>query len=272
MTNPCGELPLSGPDGPLGVITLKKIADDTYEQYGTIAFDTQVTISGPVDPGVGTIETTITMREDFISRVNLTAVDSVWCYGSGAWGMPTTATPSGSVTQIATISGAVRIVGTGTVAGSLSFSRDEQSFTQKTNANVDRNPTFFVRWAQYGTGAATRSIGWADSALASDSANGLFWRHTNAGTIQAVAKSGGAETALTSSTNAAEGVWHRGRMVVAGHGLAVQCVLDDNDIGTISTNLPTVDLMPTCGTSSISNAQGLDVDYFGMNEDRVVVP
>lgn len=270
MTNPCGGLPNSGPDGPLGVITLKKIADDTYEQYGTIDFFTQVTISGPVDPGIGTIETTISMREDFLSRVNLTSFDAVWSFGSGAWGMPKEATLSNSVTQVATISGAVRIVGTGAAPCSLSFSRDEQSFTPKFNANVDRNPTFFVRWAQYGTGASTRSIGWSSEALASDSANGLFWRHTNAGTIQAVAKKAGAETALSSSTTAADGVYHKGRMVVAGHGTAVQCVLDGADIGTIATNIPLVELMPSCGTSSISNVQGLDVDYFGMNEDRIV--
>jgi hypothetical protein len=270
VANPCGELPLTGPDGPLGVITLKKIADDTYEQYGTIDFTTQVTISGPVDPGVGTIETTITLREDFISRVNLTATSSCWSFGSGAWGMPKEATPSSSVTTVATISGAVRIVGTGTNPGSLSFSRDEISFTPKMNSNVDRNPTYFVRWAQFGTGAATRSIGWADEALASQSANGLFWRHTNAGVIEAVARSAGVETTLSSSTNAANGVYHMARMVITLHGVAVQCLLDSTDIGTISSNIPTVDLMPTCGTSAASNTNGLDVDYFAMNEDRVV--
>ena len=270
MTNPCGELPLTGPDGPVGVITLKKIADDTYEQYGLIDFDTQVTISGPIDPGIGTIETTITLREDFISRVNLTAIDACWSFGSGAWGMPKEATPSGSVTTVATICGALRIVGTGTDPGSLSFSRDEISFTPKPNMNVNRNPTMLVRWAQFGTGASTRSIGWANEALASDSSSGLFWRHTNAGVITAVAKNGGAESSIASSTNAANGVYHAARMIVTSHGVAVQCILDGTDIGTLSTNIPTVDLMPTCGTSAVSNNDGLDVDYFGLNEDRVV--
>ena len=270
MANPCGELPLTGPDGPVGVITLKKIADDTYEQYGLIDFDTQVTISGPIDPGIGTIETTITLREDFISRVNLTATDSCWSFGSGCWGMPKEATFSGIPIQVSTISGAMRITGTGTNPGSLSLSRDEVSFTPKPNCNVDRNPTMLVRWAQFGTGVSTRSIGWADEALASDSANGLFWRHTNGGVITAVAKNAGAETSLASSTSAADGVYHAARMIVTLYGAAVQCILDTADIGTISTNVPTVDLMPTCGSSGNSVNDGLDVDYFGLNEDRVV--
>src|SRR3990170_2814307 len=137
MANPCGELPLTGPDGPVGVITLKKIADDTYEQYGLIDFDTQVTISGPIDPGIGTIETTITLREDFISRVNLTATDSCWSFGSGCWGTPKESTRSGIVgidpplSQVATISGAMRLVGNTVASNSLSLSRDEDSFTPK---------------------------------------------------------------------------------------------------------------------------------------------
>lgn len=271
MSNPCGGLPTSGPDGPTGVITLKKIADDTYEQYGQINFDTQVTISGPVDPGIGTIETTITMREDFISRVNLTATDACWSFGSGAWGTATGSALFAFIVEVATISGAVGVRGTGTVPAAFSFSRDEIAYVPKPNANVDRNPTFLVRWAQFGAGAATRSIGWADGALSTDSSNGLFWRHTNGGVITAVAKKNGSETSLASSTSAANGVYHAARMIVVGHGTAVQCILDTVDIGTLATNVPTVDLLPTCGTSEASNANGLNVDYFGLNEDRVVV-
>ncbi len=267
--NTCGFLPNTGPDGPTGVIVLKKIADDTYEQYGQIIFETQVTFSGSVDPGIGTVETTITLREDFISRVNLTATDSVWSFGSGAWGMPKEATPSASVLPVATISGAIRIVGTGTAPCSLSLSRDEASFFPKTNSNVDRNPTYFVRWAQFGGGASTRSIGWASEALATASSSGLFWRHTNGGAITAVAKSGGTETALASGTNAANGVYHTARMVVALKGAAVACYVDGAVIGTLSTNIPTVDLMPSMGTSSVSNNDGLDVDYIAMNQDRI---
>lgn len=278
MSNPCGGLPTSGPDGPTGVIVLKKIADDTYEQFGQIVLSftglTQVTVSGTFDPGVGSIEATTILREDFHSRINLTSNDAVWCFPSGAWGMPKEATPSGigsSVVTVATISGAIGIRGNSAVAGSLSYSRDEQTFTQKPNSNANRNPTYWVRWAQFGTGAATRSIGWADNVLASDSSSGLFWRHTNAGTITAVAKNAGVETSLASSTSAANGVYHAGRMIVVQQGLAVQCLLDGLDIGTISTNIPTADLFPSMGTTSISTANGLDVDYIAMNQNRTVV-
>ena len=275
MTNPCGELPLTGPDGPTGVIVLKKIADDTYEQYGSIVLSTtgvtQVTISGTIDPGIGAIETTMTLKEDFHSRVNLTATNSVWCFPSGAWGMPQAATnPSGAVVIVATISGAVGIRGNGVIGGSLSYSRDEQTFSQKTNSNVNRNPTYWVRWAETGGAAGTRSLGWTDSALASDPANALFWRHTRGGTITAVAKNAGAETSLASSTTAATGVYHAGRMVVAGKGLAVQCLLDGADIGTISTNIPTVDLFPSMGMSGADSSSGLDVDYVFLSQNRVV--
>lgn len=270
MANLCGFVPNSGPAGPTGVIVLKKIADDTYEQYGFIDLDTQVTISGPVDPGIAAIETVVTMREDFHSRVNLTATDSVWSFPSGAWGMPKEATPSGSVVTVATISGAVGIRGTGANNCSLSFSRDEVTFSQKPNSNVNRNPTYWVRWAQFGAGASTRSIGWANEALASASSSGLFWRHTNAGVITAVAKQAGAETSLASTTNAEDTIYHAGRMIVANQGASVQCLLDGVVIGTITSNLPTVDLFPSAGTSSVSATDGLDVDYFAMSQNRVV--
>ena len=275
MTNPCGELPLTGPDGPTGVIVLRKIAANTYEQYGSIVLSntgvTQVTISGTFDAGIGSIETTTTFREDFHSRVNYTATDSIYCYPSGAWGMPKEATRSEglSAQPLTTISGAVGIRGTGTADPvSLSLSSDEMSFKQKPNSNVNRNPTYWVRWAEAGGGAGTRSLGWANEALASDSSSGLFWRHTLSGVITAVAKNAGAETSLASSVNAATGVYHAGRMIVAGAGLAVQCLLDGQDIGTISTNIPTVDLFPSMGFSGSNVNSGLDVDYMAMSQRR----
>ncbi len=268
-TNPCGQLPSTGPDGPTGVIVLKKIADDTYEQYGSIVLSTtgvtQVTISGSFDPGIGAIENTMTFREDFFSRVNLTATDSVWSYPSGAWG-----TQANALVAVATISGAVRLTGTGAVTGSIVFSRDEISTANKPTVNVNRNPTLWVGWAQFGTSAATRSIGWANEALASNSGSGLFWRHTNAGAITAVVKSAGVESTLVSSINAANGAYHYARMTIAGKGTAVQCILDGADLGTIAANVPTVDLMMTAGTSSVSANDGLDIDYFAMSENRVV--
>ena len=275
MTNPCGSLPNSVPNGPTGVIILKKIADDTYEQYGSIVLSTapptQVTISGTFDPGIAAIETTVTMREDFHSRVNLTATNSVWSFPSGAWGIPTASTGSGSVTTVATISGAIGIRGNGTRRCSIYLVQTEatNSSPAKTS-NTDRNPTYWVRWAQFGTGAATRSIGWTDESLDGTPPNGLFWRHTNAGTITAVARLAGAETTLASSTSAADTVYHAGRMTVTGKGLAVQCFVDGADIGSVSTNIPTVDLFPSAGTSAISNAQGLDVDYMALSQNRVV--
>ncbi len=268
MTNICGQVPNSGPDGPTGVIVLKKIADETYEQYGSIEFGTQVTFSGSIDPGIGSIETTVTLREDFHSRVNLTATDSVWSFPSGAWGMPT---PIGAISTFATIVGAVRIEGTGAANASLSYSRDEISFSQKTNSNVNRNPTYQVGWASFGGSASTRSIGWADAALASASNNGLYWRQTTGGFITAVARSGGSESTLTSTTIAITGVWNYGTMVVSEHGAAVACALNGADVGILSTNIPTVDLFPSAGTSSIAANTGLDVDYFAMTQNRTVV-
>lgn len=276
MANPCGGLPNSGPAGPTGVIILKKVADDTYEQFGSITLSTesttQVTVSGTFDPGISAIEGTMTLREDFHSRVNLTATDSVWSFPSGAWGMPKEATSPGSaVLTVATISGAVGIRGTGGAPGSMSYSRDEASFAQKTNSNVDRNPTYWVRWAQFGGGASTRSIGWANEALASDSGSGLFWRHSAGGAITAVAKNAGASSTLVTSTSAANGVYHAGRMVITGRGTSVEIWLDGVDLGAITTNIPTVDLFPSMGTSSVSANDGLDVDYVCLSQNRTVV-
>ena len=59
-------------------------------------------------------------------------------------------------------------------------------------------------------------------------------------------------------------------MVVAGKGLTVQCFLDGADIGTISTNVPTVDLFPSMGMSGADANSGLDVDYVYLSQTRVV--
>ena len=274
MANPCGALPNSGPDGPTGVIVLKQIGDVTYEQYGainlTLDSHTQVTISDTLilGGGIGAIESTVTWSEDFFSRIGMTNVGAlatnslIWSMPNGSWASRwALGTSLGS-----TISGSIIVQGTGTQSNGLTFSQDELSKSDKPMASPSMNPTLWCRWAQNGTGAATRSIGWADGELASD-CNGLYWRHTNGGVITAVAKDHGSTTELASSTSAANGIFHAGRMVVTG-GNTVTCYLDGVSIGTITTNIPTIDLVASFGTSATSNTNGLEVDYMALSQTR----
>jgi hypothetical protein len=272
-TNQCGFLPNTGPAGPTGVISLKKIADNTYEQYGAIILSlgpgTQVTISSDfvLNGGIGSIETTVLWAEDFLSRVGMTNVGAlatnslIWSFPEGSWSTRWT----GGISQGATITGTVLVYGTGTQSNGLTFSRDELSATNKPMAKSTQNPTLFVRWAQKGTGTATRAIGWADGELASD-CNGLYWRHTTGGFITAVAKSGGSTTELTSSISAADGQFHAGRMVATSTSVA--CYLDGVLFGTITTNIPTSDLVASMGTSGTATDAGLEVDYMALQMDR----
>lgn len=274
MSNQCGFLPNSGPDGPTGVITLVQIGDQTYEQYGSIVLSldskTQVTISNTLilGGGIGAIETTMLWSEDFFSRVGMTNVGALasnsvmWSFPAGSWASRwTSGTNMGT-----TISGSIVITGTSTQSNGLVFSRDEAGKTDKNMATVSQNPTLFVRWAQTGTGAATRAIGWADGELSSD-CNGLYWMHTAAGAIRAVAKDHGSRTEITSSISAANGVFHSARMIVTG-GNTVTCYVDGAAIGTLTTNIPTIDLAASFGTSGTAAADGLEVDYMALQQSR----
>ena len=274
MTNFCGQLPNSGPAGPTGVIVLKQIGDVTYEQYGSIILsdgpNTQVTLSSSLilNGGIGAIETTVLWAEDFLSRVGMTNVgvlatsSLMWSFPDGSW----SSRWHSGVSQGATITGTVIVQGTGTQSNGLTFSRDELSATNKPMAYVPQNPTLFVRWAQTGTGAATRAIGWADGELASD-CNGMYWRHTAGGFITAVCKNSGATTEVVSAISAANGQFHRGRMVVTG-GNSVECYLDGTLIGTIVTNIPSIPLVASFGTSGTATDSGLEVDYMALQQDR----
>lgn len=274
MTNFCGQLPNSGPAGPTGVIVLKQIGDVTYEQYGSIVLglgpNTQVTISNSLtlNGGIGAIETTVLWSEDFLSRVGMTntgtlATNSlIWSFPEGSW----SSRWHSGVSQGATIVGTVIVQGTGTQSNGLTFSRDELSATNKPMATPSQNPTLFVRWAQTGTGTATRAIGWADGELASD-CNGMYWRHTTGGLITAVCKNAGSTTQLASVITAANGQFHRGRMVVTG-GNQVDCYVDGVLIGSITTNIPTLPLVASFGTSGTATDAGLEVDYMALQQDR----
>ncbi len=272
MTNFCGALPNTGPAGPTGVIVLKQIGDVTYEQYGSIVLGgphSQVTLSSSItlNGGIGAIETTVLWSEDFLSRVGMTntgvlATNSlIWSFPEGSW----SSRWHSGISQGATITGTILVKGTGTQSNGLTFSRDELSATNKPMATPSQNPTLFVRWAQTGTGTATRAIGWADGELASD-CNGLYWRHTTGGFITAVSKHAGATTEVISPIAAAANQFHRGRMVVTA--AAVDCYLDGVLIGSILTNIPKIPLVASFGTSGTATDAGLEVDYMALEMDR----
>src|SRR3989337_1468363 len=110
--------------------------------------------------------------------------------------------------------------------------------------NITLNPSFYTRWAPVGPGAATRFIGLgpANSAIFTTPVDGIYFRHTNAGSIIAVCRKASAETTLDTLVVAADGVFHTGRLVVTDAGASVQVFVDGASKGVINTNVPTVNL------------------------------
>jgi hypothetical protein len=137
-----------------------------------------------------------------------------------------------------------------------------------------KNPVFKTRWAQYGNGEGTRRIGLTGEetfGAEGDPTDGLYFRHTNGGTIEGVCRSGGVETTVDDlSPSAVEGDYHEGVIVVSLDGTRVDFFVDATLIGTVSDNIPmSAHLRPAFGTGpTVTGRQGLDIDYISVRQDR----
>lgn len=232
---------MSEPAGPTGVITLKKIADMTYEQYGAIVLSqtgtTQVTASSDTLDAIfqANIEDQITWIEDFDSRIqgepHQSSQSSLHNTQRGAWPGGTWGTQGGtnaSLVPQATLSGAVRqFLTTGGVAlPQAALHANEASGGQQITAHVNRNPTFYLRWAHAGGSAGgLRAIGWhregGSFTQSTGPLGGIYFRWENAGDIEAVCVThAGATkfmTTLSMGVTVATGSYHTGRMVVSNN-------------------------------------------------------
>ncbi len=271
---------MSEPAGPTGVITLKRVADTTYEQFGRITLAltgiTQVSISqGTFDSLFRqNIEQRETWVEEFASHIQGTpnAEQSSFhntfsgAWGQGSWGGGGTV---GTLDELfATISGAVTF---GRANGNhAELNTNESQGVWQRLSRVDRNPIFYCGWAQFattsGAGGDVR-IGLGDVGNNTAFAGLCFRLQTNA-VIEAVASKGGAETALSTGVTSVAGAFHRGRIIVTGKGTAVTFTLDGVTVGTVTTNIPTVDLGPRLEQTNIGSAS-ITVDYMGIEQNRV---
>src|SRR3990167_838127 len=115
---------MSEPDGPTGVITLKQIGDQTYEQYGQIILSktglTQITISAQDFTDLferQTLETQIVWLGEFQSRIQGTPnpnqsstynVD-IAAWSGNAWARNNNTGGTSSLQDSVTLSGAVEL-------------------------------------------------------------------------------------------------------------------------------------------------------------------
>ncbi len=288
---------MSNPPGPTGIITLKKIGDLTYEQYGKI----QMSATGLTQIVISTdsfttwfeqrnIEQTVTWIEDFASRVQH---DEIVKAGGAAWQGGSWSTQGGIDDALAatpSLDGAVRLRLTtlSTALPAANFEASNGPFDgQQGTSHVNRNPTFYQRWAQTATSSVgMMAIGWhrggesfTNLDLATGSSglvSGIYVRHTNGSDIVACCRTfvgpTRLETTMSTGVVAAPGVYHTARMVVTGGGAAVEFFIDGVSKGTITTNIPaesgaSFQLSPGFA-SSVANDETLSVDYMALSQQR----
>jgi hypothetical protein len=232
---------MGAPAGPTGVIVLKKIADNTYEQYGQITLSdtalSQVTFSSGFLSSIrrASLELKQTWFEDFFSRLSQSQNNPVskgW--PSGSW--QSNGTQNEAMVRVATLSGAVALTSdSSAAAGGLWAQLDPNSgglsaADGRTNTNVDRLGTYYLRWAQTSdTGPATRSLGWqgVTGSRMDTTLHGIFMKHDFNGPILGVCRSNALETTVNSGVSAASGVYHNGRMVVNSAGVGFALIIGE---------------------------------------------
>jgi len=295
---------VSQPPGPTGVITLKKIGDMTYEQYGAIVLSTtgvtQVTMSAAVADQLfqPNIEEQITWIEEFGSRIqgdpHQDSQSSLHNASLGAWPGGAWATQGSTrVTMVpqATLSGTVRqFLQTISVALPDSVLADtEAAGTQQRLSETNRNPTYSMRWAQTATDSVgSFGIGWhrtgesfTNLSLTINGLNsGVYFRHEMNEDILGACRTftpfiagTQTETTLSMGVSASAGVFHAGRIVITGGGTAAEFFMDGVSRGVITTDIPTIPGDPLTPGFSNSNANVpvCDVDYMAMSQRRTPV-
>jgi hypothetical protein len=204
------------------------------------------------------LATSYWIEEDFLSAALFASSGE---YPSGVWHGAGGGTP---ITSSSTVRGGRRIVGDDdTTVGRLSLYDKLGGGVYIVFAKAADNFTLQIRAAQVGTGAGTRRFGAPTVEFANADQNGIYFRHTNAGAITLVCRSGGTESTLSSGTNAANGVYYKCKVVVTGTTNA-QFWFDGVDKGAITTNIPSVDLGLDCGGGSTASTSGLDIDYISI--------
>lgn len=166
--------------------------------------------------------------------------------------------------------GVVRIVGDGAAAGGINCCTGTFPFRRGSGPVVLK-----ARWAQRGTGAANRFIGFvvSNSFLLADNNSAIYFRHTNAGNIIAVIRGVGVDTAtLDTGVATANGVFHSARMVIkdtAGTN-GIDVYVDGVYKGNFGSGLvPASGFAMAAGSSSTVNTDGLDVDYIYASQRRI---
>lgn len=124
-----------------------------------------------------------------------------------------------------------------------------------------------VRVAQFGAAAGTRRFGLGAAALTSDG-TGIYFRHTNAGDITAVARTGASESTASMGVSAANGTFHDLRMV-ATDTQSIDYYIDGVLTQTIATaNVPTTALGISFAAGSSSANTGVRIDYIDFRHSR----
>lgn len=164
--------------------------------------------------------------------------------------------------MIAGRNGDVRFAGDGTTAPSAN------PIPQGTGLPwiASLNPIMAVRQAQYGAAAGTRRFGLGSAVLTTAPANGIYVQHGNGGNYIFVCRASSVESTLDSGIAAANGVFHELKMVITA--ALVTCYVDNVEIGTINSNIPTAALYFDIANSVNTVNNGNDIDYVYISQDR----
>lgn len=152
------------------------------------------------------------------------------------------------------------------IGGVVTIGQAVQLYNPNTAGNIHltfqstKKTYLLMRVAQATTNVDTRRFGLMDTTTGGDPTNGMFFRHTNGGTISAVCRNGGAETTLSTGIAAVAGTYHTFELVCDGSG-NVSVIVDNVVKGTISTNVPTSLL-------GVNLMNGVFVDYVHVEQLR----
>jgi hypothetical protein len=173
-----------------------------------------------------------------------------------------------AATFINSLRGTVQLVGDG-IGNFPDYSLQSAAGGAQNDINITQNPTYWCRWAQFGTIAGTRRIG-AGSSFGgpAEPTNGIYFRAAQAGAITGVCRKAAVETAIASGVLAANGVFHTGKFVVSQGGGLVTFFVDGVLLGSIATNVPTIDLTSRAGDGADSALSGMEIDYMAMAQAR----
>lgn len=161
----------------------------------------------------------------------------------------------------------VRVDGDTVLQGLLSHNFGAAVSTFGTPFSTANNFDLEFRWAQFGAVAGTRRFGLFGAASTGDG-TGIYFRHTQAGTLTAVGRTGASETVIDTGIAAANGTYHICRLVAVAAQI-FQVYVDGTSYGLLNAGSVPTTALGLHGMSGAAAANtGFLLDYVAIWQSR----